>query len=222
VHYEVLDTESDLDGVIDILVIHDTPAGTPCSWSDCCRYDLTVRYGAHSWVDSQGVRTFDLDGDHDVDMDDVNIFVPWLMTGTEFCGDFNGDGMVSMLDQYDILAHAMQGCACGATGVAGSDETDETDAILPLALEVRPNPVAAGSEVHFHYSQPGVAASLEVYDLTGRRVRSLESGGGSGAGRHLVTWDGRDDRGRAVGSGVYFCRLRSGGEGRTARFVLLR
>jgi flagellar hook assembly protein FlgD len=46
---------------------------------------------------------------------------------------------------------------------------------------------------------------LEVYDLRGRRVRTVHTGPLSG-GWHTMTWDGRDDGGQAQASGLYFLR----------------
>jgi flagellar hook assembly protein FlgD len=42
------------------------------------------------------------------------------------------------------------------------------------------------------------------------------------AGVHTYTWDGRDDQGREVASGVYFCRLQAGEFGAVERLVLVR
>lgn len=50
-----------------------------------------------------------------------------------------------------------------------------------------------------------------VFDVAGRRVRSLLSGAVP-AGLQTVAWDGRDARGRAVAAGTYFLRLRAGAE----------
>ena len=74
----------------------------------------------------------------------------------------------------------------------------------------------------FSYSipQPGVV-HLVVYDSAGRRVRMLEDGFRD-AGLQQAVWDGRDDAGRVVGSGVYFARLTALGEVRTGKMVLLK
>jgi flagellar hook assembly protein FlgD len=61
---------------------------------------------------------------------------------------------------------------------------------------------------------------LEIYDLTGRHVRTLLSGEVS-AGTHSVQWDGRDERGSSVGSGVYFYRLRLGSKLESSRKMIL-
>ncbi|NNE09535.1 MAG: T9SS type A sorting domain-containing protein [Gemmatimonadetes bacterium] len=215
--YEVIDTESDLDGLIDVRVWHDSISDSPCSWSDCCSYDLTVSYGGSAWGDSGGVRTFDLDGDLAVDLDDFAIFQPWMFTGN-FCGDFNGDGIVSTLNFNMLTQHLAAADACTATEITGPGESGNRRV---LSLGIRPNPVAKGTEVQFHVSLPDADASLVIYDLNGRRVRSL-IGSGIGAGPHVITWDGRNERGRAVGSGIYFSRLESGERAEISRFLLMR
>ncbi|GAB4371807.1 MAG: hypothetical protein Kow0042_14780 [Calditrichia bacterium] len=50
---------------------------------------------------------------------------------------------------------------------------------------------------------------LEIYDITGRRIRILAEGRYP-AGSHRVVWDGRDDAGNAAASGVYVYRLSTG------------
>jgi len=83
-----------------------------------------------------------------------------------------------------------------------------------------PNPFRASTTVS--YGLPGVQrVTVTVYDIRGAFVRNLVSGT-LPAGRHQVVWDGRDGRGRHVGSGVYFCRLEAGEFGATRRMVLLR
>ena len=62
-------------------------------------------------------------------------------------------------------------------------------------------------------------ATLDLYDLRGRRVRRLVDGPGTLRGH--ATWDGLDDRGNRAPAGLYFARLVSGGERATARVVLL-
>jgi hypothetical protein len=47
---------------------------------------------------------------------------------------------------------------------------------------------------------------LDILDVSGKRVARLHSGP-LGAGRHTVTWEGRDDGGRALPSGIYLARL---------------
>lgn len=69
----------------------------------------------------------------------------------------------------------------------------------------------------------GLNVRLDIYDLLGQRVRTLADGTLE-PGRHAVTWDGKDESGRCVASGVYLCRLSAdpGGFEHTRRMVLLR
>ncbi|MCA9754697.1 MAG: S8 family serine peptidase [Candidatus Eisenbacteria bacterium] len=62
---------------------------------------------------------------------------------------------------------------------------------------------------------------LDVYDVGGRRVRQLVTGSVE-AGVHTVKWDGRDDRGSVVASGLYFYRLSQGGDYVTGRALRMR
>lgn len=62
---------------------------------------------------------------------------------------------------------------------------------------------------------------LQIYDLVGRRIRLLRDQS-LAAGSYRLPWDARDDRGRAVGSGVYFYSLDAGGHVKTERVVRVR
>lgn len=90
----------------------------------------------------------------------------------------------------------------------------------PLAVRSFPNPSAGA--VQLTVRSPGVGVQiLEVFDMTGRRVRRLESGPYP-AGVRRVAWDGRDDSGSRVASGVYQVLLQSGGMRARTRITLLR
>jgi hypothetical protein len=63
-------------------------------------------------------------------------------------------------------------------------------------------------------------ASLGVYDRTGRLVRNLVSGD-LPAGRHALRWDGTDETGRTLPTGVYYVRFSAGGETAVGKTVLI-
>lgn len=83
-----------------------------------------------------------------------------------------------------------------------------------------PNPFGSGSVIAFGLPDAS-SAFLEVFDVRGRRVRILLDKT-LPAGRHRVTWDGRDHDGRPVGDGVYFVRLSVAGEVLTRKAVKVR
>ena len=83
-----------------------------------------------------------------------------------------------------------------------------------------PNPFNPSTVVAFDLAQPGTV-SLVVYGLDGRRVRVLAEGAFA-AGRHERLWDGRDQGGRRLGSGVYFVRLLTADGTSVGRVAMLK
>ena len=83
-----------------------------------------------------------------------------------------------------------------------------------------PNPFNPSTTIGYRLPVEG-QAEIVVYDVLGRLVRTLVSGY-TQAGDHEVVWDGRDDSGRQVASGVYLYRLQAGDIVETRRMVLLK
>ena len=96
-----------------------------------------------------------------------------------------------------------------------------------LALEQNfPNPFRLGEQTTIRFAVPEPAsgparASLVVYDVMGRRVRTLVDGDVI-AGEQAVTWDGASDAGATVPSGVYLARLESAGSEKMVRILFVR
>ncbi len=94
---------------------------------------------------------------------------------------------------------------------------------VPLVFDLRqnaPNPFNPRTALRFSIPEAGVV-QLAIYDVNGRLVRTLVDGNRV-AGVHEVTWDGMDDAGRAVASGVYVCRLTNQREAMVRRMTLVR
>ena len=85
----------------------------------------------------------------------------------------------------------------------------------------RPNPFNPLTTIRYDLPESG-PVSLTVYDVAGRRIRSLVRSTTQPAGSYNVIWDGRDDDGRTVGSGVYFYSFRSEGLTTSRRMILAR
>jgi hypothetical protein len=85
----------------------------------------------------------------------------------------------------------------------------------------RPNPFRPGTRIEYAVAQPG-RVRLVLYDARGARVRSLVLDDAHPAGGATVAWDGRDDGGRSLPSGLYFCRLEAGAQTSTRKLLLVR
>jgi hypothetical protein len=83
-----------------------------------------------------------------------------------------------------------------------------------------PNPFNPSTSIAYYLPCAG-HTSLVIYDVTGSRVRALEDGS-KAAGRHTILWDGRNDNGVQVGSGVYYYRLKADKDVVTKKLVIVR
>jgi hypothetical protein len=94
---------------------------------------------------------------------------------------------------------------------------------VPTALALRqnvPNPFNPATTIE--YDLPADCdLQLVIFDISGRAVRTLRSGR-EAAGYRSAQWDGRNDAGERVGSGVYFYRLRAGNDVLTKKMTLLK
>jgi len=81
-----------------------------------------------------------------------------------------------------------------------------------------PNPTTSTATIRYTLSAPG-RISLDIYDLSGRLVRSLASGDAN-AGENSVVWDGKDGSGHAAANGVYTVTLSAQGKVETRRLVV--
>lgn len=84
----------------------------------------------------------------------------------------------------------------------------------------RPNPFNPSARLSFELPRPG-RVRLSIHDLAGRLVAVLADED-LAAGTHERTWDGRDDAGRRVPSGVYYCRLATDRETLLVKATLLK
>ena len=137
--------------------------------------------------------------------------------------------------QGDVATVRFRALRSGAPGiaVAGVDARDlanqpilqATTAATPaptrtLLLAPAPNPAPGAATVSYALARAG-AVRLFVYDIAGRRVRTLVSGVKE-AGAYRTSWNGRDEGGRGVAAGVYYVVLDADGVHMTERLVLLR
>lgn len=124
-----------------------------------------------------------------------------------------GLGVVGAGADFREFVHVPLACELTPTG---ADD-------LPRAvrqINAAPNPFNPQTVLSYSLDRAG-PASLCVYDLRGRCVRQL-SRGQRPAGRHQVTWNGRDDAGRELPAGPYLLRLETAGGVETGKVVMVK
>ena len=116
----------------------------------------------------------------------------------------------------------VMGSGSAATPVAMAEAAPAL-AAPPVTLELHANtPNPFNPRTTIRYSLPRVTlVRIVIYDVNGRLVRRLVDGN-EPAGERTVTWDGRDDRGAFVGSGVYVYALEADGTRLTRKMSLLK
>lgn len=112
-------------------------------------------------------------------------------------------------------------CARAALGVvaslAGYGTMEENVLVLH---QNHPNPFSFSTLISYFLPRPAFV-ELSVYDVSGRVVALVERGG-RGSGEVEYLWDGRDERGRYLASGVYFMRLRAGAADAVRKIVVVK
>ncbi len=118
----------------------------------------------------------------------------------------------------DYNANGQSGLLNLPSGVANEDQI-ETPVVFGLGQNF-PNPFNPSTRVSFSLPA-GQKAWLGVYNTRGQLIKTLHDGFAA-QGTHQVVWDGRDDSGNAVSSGIYLYKLVSGDQSQTRRMILLK
>ena len=85
--------------------------------------------------------------------------------------------------------------------------------------EIYPNPFSGATTLEIELAAPS-SVRVAVFDVAGRRVRDMSLPVSAGSQR--VEFDGRDDSGKLLASGVYFCKVEARGESVTRKVVITR
>ena len=132
--------------------------------------------------------------------------------------------------RFRVLDPRRTGVAISALQTADSDWEVDTQIDLGRGLGAAPagvhlignvpNPFNPTTSIRYELPQ-ATRVSLKVIDVSGRVVKALVSGSES-AGAKEVRWNGENDNGQSVSSGVYFMYLEAGGETRMMKMTLIR
>ncbi len=104
--------------------------------------------------------------------------------------------------------------------------TDVGDVPVPLPKtfylgQNYPNPFNANTTIKYHLPKAS-EVTLEIFNLRGQLVKTLEEGKNQAPGEYTTSWNGTNQRGEKVSSGIYFYRLKTGDFNEIKKMVLLR
>ncbi len=128
---------------------------------------------------------------------------------TSITTDTNGDIWCGTANGVEVISF-------GPTGVESENGLPSHFAILGNF----PNPFNPSTTIEYTLPATGTG-SLAIYNVTGQKVRELVTGI-IPAGKHSVLWDGRDQSGKAVSGGIYFCRMKCGAEIASGKMLLIK
>ncbi|MFH2057187.1 MAG: dockerin type I domain-containing protein, partial [bacterium] len=191
------------------------------------RWRIPKLQGAHGW--SQEAATY-ADGNGDGVINEADLFP----IGRHF-GDNNPYGFpIVLLSEHELVANYRSQLEALAKAIAGNQEPFMVQVqdylarllgqeILPDKFSISqnyPNPFNPETSIRLQLPQAGMV-EVEVFNAQGQRVRTLLAQVMS-PGEHSIKWDGRDEAGAEVASGVYFYRVTTDQLVETKKMLLLR
>ncbi|MDY6915024.1 MAG: T9SS type A sorting domain-containing protein [Candidatus Cloacimonadota bacterium] len=95
--------------------------------------------------------------------------------------------------------------------------------VVPVAGRLSqnyPNPFNPETTINYEMTQPG-NVTIEIYNIKGQKIKTLVNST-KDAGEHSVVWNGRDESGNSVSSGVYFYKMQAGKYTSTKKMILMK
>lgn len=129
------------------------------------------------------------------------------------------EGGERLLLARDIMSTYFKVAACYSPTSVEDDPVGDAPSVPNSLAQNIPNPFNPSTTIRYSVSQSGPVA-IRVYNAGGGLVRTLVSAP-HGPGAYTVRWDGTDDGGRRLGSGVYFYRIESSSGFRAAKKLIL-
>lgn len=159
------------------------------------------------------------DGSGEVRVDDRSNEYRGQLDNTYAVGD-SILSMVAILD-FTFSNFKLQPRTNAEVVLKTTEVNDRGDAPLSYHLEQNyPNPFNPETAIHYQLARAG-HVELSIHNLLGQKVRTLVNGLQS-VGSHQLTWDGKNDFGATVPSGIYFYKLHSGSFVQVKKMALIR
>jgi hypothetical protein len=145
-----------------------------------------------------------------------------LWASIEMTGDGLESNLANNMSEAPVSVFIPEEVTSVPDGEVRSEDRDAQGASRVLLYDSYPNPLERDStSIRFTVPGAGMKAELAIFDIRGRRVRTILSETLL-AGEHVLTWDGGNSSGHQVASGVYFYRLQVEGQIQIKKLVVLR
>ncbi len=131
-----------------------------------------------------------------------------------------GRALHGYLDEFRIYDVALEAIDIADIYAWTDVENDKISGANDLSLRNYPNPVTENTTFRYELSAESTV-TLEIYNQVGQLVRTLVSENQS-AGIHTVPWNGCNDGGQALSSGIYMYRLQAGNKVQTKSLMIVR
>ena len=164
----------------------------------------------NSYMSSQSFEAFEINQNNTANYVD---FV--LPSSDSWYAVFSNEEKLTMTEELHVNIELYQ-------NVPSDIPEDELKKLYPqLTLYPNyPNPFNPETHITYYLSDAG-EAKLAIFNVTGQKVRTLVSGIQL-AGEHAIIWNGTDDNGNSVSSGIYFYRLKSDNIVKVRKAILMK
>jgi hypothetical protein len=193
-----------------------------CESNPCSPQQGTWQYDRAGWCPGDKADAWDVDVTAWVTQGESSSFVFALQPYVNYCRPSNPDCVESANCECAGDAYYRfegQVVFYREPDLSVVPETRAAPATLRL-LRNPPNPANPGMVISYELSEPGEVV-FSLFDVTGALVRTVQQRHAD-AGLFSWTWDGRDDAGRQLATGVYLCELRHGDARVTTRLLTVR
>ncbi len=139
-------------------------------------------------------------------------------TGNDRIVDGRGDGFAFI----DMGAYEFEP---DSTGV---DDENIHSSIFNIQLSNYPNPFQSSTTIRFTTENTEKNTEILIYNVKGQKVKTFDLEcdnhviATSSRMMHSISWNGKDDAGKSVSSGIYFYRLKSGNREKTKKMILMK
>lgn len=185
--------------------------GMACIWSDYYYGESDIYY---KYVNTDGSMVA---GPGNVVCDELKFqYDPLIAT-------VGNDGYVIWADgrssgKTEILGLYMQKISNECVGI--DDPTAPVAKLFDLEQNY-PNPFNPSTTISLNVKQESVNCDLNIYNIRGQKISTLHSGQLS-KGNHSFVWNGKDDKGNSVGSGVYYYKISDGDLSITKKMLMIK